>query len=152
MSLYLSVGPWPLLQFRNLYYKVGRTPWTSDHEQPVAWSLPTHRTAHTQNKRTHKHPCLEWNSKPRSQGSSERAKTVHALDRAATVIGPHLAYNSHFSFEVNKRFGATCRLHLQYRRIGQLRNQHEADSKQSLAYSSTLKMKMTCSSETSVDF
>jgi hypothetical protein len=28
------VDPWPLLQFRNLFYADGRTPWTSD--QPVA--------------------------------------------------------------------------------------------------------------------
>jgi hypothetical protein len=32
---------WPLFQFPN-QYTVGRTPWTSD--QPVARSLPTHRT------------------------------------------------------------------------------------------------------------
>jgi hypothetical protein len=31
------------------------------------------------------HPCLECDSNPRSQRSSE-AKTVHALDCAATVI------------------------------------------------------------------
>jgi hypothetical protein len=36
-----SVGPWPLLRFRNLFYTDGRTPWTSD--QPVARPLPTHR-------------------------------------------------------------------------------------------------------------
>jgi hypothetical protein len=42
------------------------------------------RYLHTQSKRTHKHACLEWDLKPRSQ--CLRAKTVHALDRAATVI------------------------------------------------------------------
>jgi hypothetical protein len=58
----------------------------------------------------------------------------------------------------NRHFGRTCRLHLQSRKIGQARSQLEPDSKQSfmlvscLAYSSTLKMKATCSSETSVDF
>jgi hypothetical protein len=31
------VGSWPLLKFRNLFYTVGRTPWTSD--QPVARPL-----------------------------------------------------------------------------------------------------------------
>jgi hypothetical protein len=31
---------------------------------------------------------------------------------------------------VNGRFGGTCRLHLQGRRISQARNQHESDSKQ----------------------
>jgi hypothetical protein len=34
MALQPVVGPWPLLQFRNLFHTVGRTPWTSD--QPVA--------------------------------------------------------------------------------------------------------------------
>jgi hypothetical protein len=53
------------------------------------------------------------------------------------------------SLKVNGRFRGTCHLHLQSRRL-----QHEAGSRQSssLAYSSTLKMKETCSSETSVDF
>jgi hypothetical protein len=64
------VGTWPLLQFRNLFYTDGRTPWTSD--QPVARPLPTHRKTPTRNKRTHRHPCLEWDSNPRSQLSSEQ--------------------------------------------------------------------------------
>jgi hypothetical protein len=58
--LYSPCGPWPLFQFLNLY-TVGRTPWTGD--QPVARPLPTHR-----------HPCLEWNSNPRSQHSSGRRR------------------------------------------------------------------------------
>jgi hypothetical protein len=49
---------------------VGMTPWTED--QPVAMSLHAHRTQ-TQNKRTqYRYPCLQWDSNPRSQGSSER--------------------------------------------------------------------------------
>jgi hypothetical protein len=59
VALQPFVGPWPLLQFRNFFYTVGRTPWTSDYL--VARPLPTHR-----------HPCLEWASNPRSQCSSER--------------------------------------------------------------------------------
>jgi hypothetical protein len=52
-------------------YIVGRTPWTG--YQPVARPLPTHRTTQTQNKRTqYRHTCLEWDSNPRSQRSSER--------------------------------------------------------------------------------
>jgi hypothetical protein len=47
------VGPWPLIQFRNIFDTDGRTPWTSD--QPVARPLPTHRRTQTQNKRTHTH-------------------------------------------------------------------------------------------------
>jgi hypothetical protein len=45
MALQPFVGPWPLLQFRNLFYIDGRTPSTSD--QPVARPLPTHRTTQT---------------------------------------------------------------------------------------------------------
>jgi hypothetical protein len=33
MSLQPFVGPWLLLQFHNMFYTDGRTPWTSD--QPV---------------------------------------------------------------------------------------------------------------------
>jgi hypothetical protein len=52
-------------------YTVGTTPWRGD--QPVARPLPTHRTTQTQNKRTQcRHPCLELDSKPRSQSTSER--------------------------------------------------------------------------------
>jgi hypothetical protein len=49
MALQPFVGTWPLLQFRNLFYTDGRTPWTSD--QPVARPLPSHRTTQTENKR-----------------------------------------------------------------------------------------------------
>jgi hypothetical protein len=70
MILQPFVGPWLLLKFRNLFYTDGRTPWTSD--RPVARPLPTHRTTQTQNKRTHRHPCLEWDSKPRPQCWSGR--------------------------------------------------------------------------------
>jgi hypothetical protein len=70
MALQAFVGPWPLLQFRNLFYTGGGTPWTS--VQPVARLLPAHMITQTQNKRTHRHPCLEWNSNWRSQRSRER--------------------------------------------------------------------------------
>jgi hypothetical protein len=65
------------------FYTVGRTTWTG--VQPVARPLPTHRTTQTQNKRTQ-------TSMPRVGFEPtipvfERAKTVHALDGAATVIG-----------------------------------------------------------------
>jgi hypothetical protein len=72
----------PLLQFRILCYKDGRTPWTSD--QPVARPLPKHRTTQTQNKRIHRHPCIEW---VWIHNPSVGANEDHALDRAATVIG-----------------------------------------------------------------
>jgi hypothetical protein len=34
MALKAVVGPWPHLQFHNLFYTDGRTPWMNDH--PVA--------------------------------------------------------------------------------------------------------------------
>jgi hypothetical protein len=70
MALQPSVGLWPLLQFRNHFNTDGRNPRTSD--QPVARPLPTRRITQTQNKRTHRQPCLEWDSNPRSQRPSER--------------------------------------------------------------------------------
>jgi hypothetical protein len=66
-----------------ILYTVGRSPWTGD--QPVARTPPTHRTTQTQNK------CTQA-TKPREGFEPtipvfERAKTVHALDGATTVIG-----------------------------------------------------------------
>jgi hypothetical protein len=82
MALQPFVEPWPLFSFLILY-TVGGTPWTGD--QPVARLLPIHRTTQTQNK------CTET-SMPRvgfepTTPVFERAKTIHALDRASTVIG-----------------------------------------------------------------
>jgi hypothetical protein len=82
MTLQPYVGPWRLFSFL-IPYTVGRTPWTGD--QPVERPLPTHRTTQTQNKRTQ-------TFMPRLGVEPmipvfERAKTVHVLDRAATVIG-----------------------------------------------------------------
>jgi hypothetical protein len=68
------VGPWPLLQFRNLFYTDGRTPWMSD--QPVAKPLPKRRAAQRQSKRSHRHPFLKWDSNPRSQRSNERRQSM----------------------------------------------------------------------------
>jgi hypothetical protein len=88
LSIYLSmalqplVGPWP--HFDSLiFYTVGRTPWTGD--QPVARPLPTHRTTQTQNKRTQ--TSMPWVRFEPMVRAFTRAKTVHALDRAATVTG-----------------------------------------------------------------
>jgi hypothetical protein len=41
MILQPFVRPWPLFQFRNIFYTDGRAPWTND--QPVARPLPKHR-------------------------------------------------------------------------------------------------------------
>jgi hypothetical protein len=80
--LYSLCGPWPPFQFLNLYTD-GKNHLTE--EQPVARPLPTQRTTQTQNKRTQ-------TSIPRFGFEAmipvfKRAETVHALDRAATVIG-----------------------------------------------------------------
>jgi hypothetical protein len=89
MSVYLSmalepfVGPWPLFQFLDLFYTVDRTPWTGD--QPIARPLPAHRTAQTQNRRK-RISMLQIGFEP-TLPVFERAKTVHALGQAATVIG-----------------------------------------------------------------
>jgi hypothetical protein len=83
MALQPFVGPLPLLQFRNHLYTDGRIPWTGD--QPVARPLPTHRTTQTQNK--HTETSMPWVGFEPTIPAFERAKTVHALDAAATVIG-----------------------------------------------------------------
>jgi hypothetical protein len=57
-------------------------PWMGD--QPVARPLPTHRTTQTQNKRTQT-SMLRVGFEP-TIPVFEQAKTVHALDCAATVI------------------------------------------------------------------
>jgi hypothetical protein len=64
------LGPGLLFSSVIIFYTVGRTPWTGD--QPVARPLPIYRITQTQNKRTHRDPCLEWNSNQRSQYSSGR--------------------------------------------------------------------------------
>jgi hypothetical protein len=83
-----------------ILYIVGRTSWAGD--QPVERPLPKHRTTQIQNKRTRalcgmrthvlNVRASEGSSCLRPRGhsdrlASERAKTVHALDRAATVTG-----------------------------------------------------------------
>jgi hypothetical protein len=52
--------------------------------------------------------------------------------------------------KVKRRFGGTCRLHLQGRRISQALHQRDAGGKQR-CYDTT-EMEATCSSETVVDF
>jgi hypothetical protein len=104
MTLQLFVRPLPLLQFRRLFYTVGRTLWTGD--QPVAIPLPTRSTTQRQNINAHtdfnvlsgirthnpRVRASEDSSCLRPRGNCDRlasgwAKTVHALDRASTVIG-----------------------------------------------------------------
>jgi hypothetical protein len=75
---------WALASSSVSFYTDGRTPWASD--QPVARPLPTFKTTQTQNKRTHRHPCTEFGFEP-TIPAFKRTKTVHVLDRSATVIG-----------------------------------------------------------------
>jgi hypothetical protein len=66
-----------------ILYTVGRTSWTGN--QPVARPLPNHRTTQTQNKCTQ--TSILWVGFEPTIPAFERGKTVHTLDRSATVIG-----------------------------------------------------------------
>jgi hypothetical protein len=75
-------GPWQHFQFLNPIHSRKDL---LDGESALARPLPTHRTTQTQNKRIQ-------TSMPRMGFEHtipvfELAKTVHALDRAANVIG-----------------------------------------------------------------
>jgi hypothetical protein len=85
---YLSVAHSPFLDHGRfcsflILYRLGRTPWTGD--QPVARPLPTHRTTQTQNKRIQ--TSMPWVGFELTIPTFKPAKTIHALDRAATLIG-----------------------------------------------------------------
>jgi hypothetical protein len=89
MALEPFIGPRQLFSFLILYTD-GTTPWTGD--QPVARSLPTNRTTQTRNK-------SKQTSKPRvgfepMSSAFERAKTVHALECAAAVMGRKYLYRN----------------------------------------------------------
>jgi hypothetical protein len=81
MAAQLFVGPWPIFQFLDLYTD-SRTP--SMVDQPVANRIPTHRTAQTQNKHTQTF-MSQVRFKPMIT-VFEHVKTVHALNRAVTMI------------------------------------------------------------------
>jgi hypothetical protein len=66
------------------FYTVSRTPWASD--QPVARSLPKHRTTQTQKRRTQ--TSIHWEGFEPTILVFERVKKVHALDRVAIAIRP----------------------------------------------------------------
>jgi hypothetical protein len=80
MALQPFVRPWPLFQFRN--------PIHSRYDSLDGGSARSKAATYTQNNtnriNAHRRPCLDWDADPLSL---ERAKTVDALDRAATVIG-----------------------------------------------------------------
>jgi hypothetical protein len=75
-----------------ILYRVGRTPWTGD--QPDARPLPTHRTIQTRNKRTQTSmPSVGFEH---TIPAFKREETVHALDRAAALIGKWMITNDKF--------------------------------------------------------
>jgi hypothetical protein len=76
-------------QFPDLF-TIDRTSWTSD--QLVARPLPKCRTVQTQKiTYTHQTSTPEVRFEP-TITASERAKTIHAFDRSATVTRTHFAY------------------------------------------------------------
>jgi hypothetical protein len=94
LSVYLSIYKClysPLLGLARsfsflIFYTVGRTPWMGD--QPIVSSLPAYRTAQIYNKHTKTFmPQVVFEP---TTPVFERAKTVHALDGSATVIGTAL--------------------------------------------------------------
>jgi hypothetical protein len=84
------------------------TPWARD--QPVARPLPKHRTTQTQNKSINtKRAMLRVEFEP-TIPASERAKTVHALDRVATVTNVRDDLNRRFESDKvrrKKKYGVT---------------------------------------------
>jgi hypothetical protein len=55
-----------------ILYTVGTTPLMGD--QPVARQRYLHAGQHKHRRKTHRHPCLEWDSYPRPQRSSGRRR------------------------------------------------------------------------------
>jgi hypothetical protein len=96
MVLKHFVGPWQLLIF-SIFYTVGRTLWMGD--QPVASQLPAHRTAQRQNKCT-QISMTQVGFEP-TIPVLKRAKTVHALDRAAAMIGHIVVSPSKYTDKLN---------------------------------------------------
>jgi hypothetical protein len=79
MALEPFVDRWPLSQ-RIDFYTFGSIPWEGD--QPVGKPLPAYRTTQKKNKHTHIRVRFEH-----TIPVFERAKTVHALAHAASLIG-----------------------------------------------------------------
>jgi hypothetical protein len=92
MALEPSVEPWPpfpcLDSFTQTVGLLGRG------ISPLQGRY-LHTEQHKHRINAHRHPCLKWESNPHSV--FDRARTVHALDRAATVIGKEilLTYGAH---------------------------------------------------------
>jgi hypothetical protein len=104
LSIYVSIALcWTLAAFSVSWslYTVSWTPWMGD--QPFARPLPAHRIAQIQNKRTQT-SMPQVGFEP-TIPVFERAKTVYALDRAATVVGkPDLMKPSIVYEKCDRRF------------------------------------------------
>jgi hypothetical protein len=82
-------------QFHD-HFTDNRTPWASD--QLVVRPLPKYRTTQTQNKHIHQTSLPSVGFEP-TIPASERARTVHALDRSATVTGNNNNNNNNNSIQ-----------------------------------------------------
>jgi hypothetical protein len=104
MALRSFFGPWSLLQFRNLFF----TQTVGLLERVISPSQG--RYLHTGQHKHRLEPTIP---------AFERAKTVHALDRAATVFDQAqgelylITITSYSLLKDNRLFGEIYRLHLQ---------------------------------------
>jgi hypothetical protein len=71
MALQPFIRPWPLLQFHNLFY-TDQTVGFLERVISPSQGRYLHTEQHRHITNAHRHPCLEWDSNPRSQRSSER--------------------------------------------------------------------------------
>jgi hypothetical protein len=86
------IEPWLLLQFRNLFYTDGRTPWTSD--QLVARPRYLHTGEHKD--RLNAHTDIHASSGIRTHDPSVRANEDSSCLRPATVMGTPLCVSNTF--------------------------------------------------------
>jgi hypothetical protein len=112
MDLQPFVGPWPFFSFL-IFYTVGRTPWTGD--QPVARPLPAHTGQHKHRINAHRHPCLKWDSYPRSQCFRPRGHCDwHNSESDPSVVQPvasrytDWAIPALFRHSVRRKVSDTC--------------------------------------------
>jgi hypothetical protein len=85
-NLGLGLPPWKYpfhFGFLDLRYSVGLLGRVISSSQGLSTCTQTQKNAHTH--RDTKHPCLVWDSNPRSRLPSERRQYI--LDRSATVTG-----------------------------------------------------------------
>jgi hypothetical protein len=101
MSFPAHSGPWPLIQFRNNFSQtvglLGRVISPSQGSY-----LHTGQHKHRINAYTHQASMI-WVGFEPTIPASERAKTVHALDRAATVTGYLHIYITIILYVVGRR-------------------------------------------------